>query len=149
VKLGDREVGKELDRNGFVVLDANECLRLTAQAQLGRLSVTSQALPMILPVAYGLIDGAPVFRVGPGVLRKAAERRAVSCFEVDAAHATWAWAWSVAMIGPLTLIDDPSVIDQALRLQLPAWAKPAGAAEFVRIEPAIVSGRWYGNVPSN
>ena len=131
-----------LDGNGLRVLDRSWCLRLAGSQRVGRLSVTRQALPVILPVAFGMLDETPVFRVGPGVVRDAAANDAVCCFEVDAADPGWAWAWSVMMIGRLTLIGEPTTIRRADELGLPAW-RADGDVRFVRIEPEIVSGRWH------
>jgi uncharacterized protein len=135
----------ELDRNGMVILDRDECFRLAGRARLGRLSVTRQALPLIVPMAYGLVDWSPVFRVGPGAVREAASRTSVCCFEVDAAHPDWSWAWSVAMIGPITLIDDVAMLARIDALDLPAWSHgdEPDAARYARFEPTIVSGRWF------
>ena len=110
--------------------------------QLGRLSVTRQALPIVLPFAFGMVDDSPVFQVGRGAVRDAAANDAVCCFEVDAAEPSWAWAWSVMVIGRITLISDPVMVRRAGELSLPAW-RPDGDVRFVRIEPEIVSGRWH------
>jgi nitroimidazol reductase NimA-like FMN-containing flavoprotein (pyridoxamine 5'-phosphate oxidase superfamily) len=77
----------------------DECVAVAATQHIGRLGVTRDALPMIMPVAFAMLDAAPVFRVGSGVVHRAAAQGAVTCFEVDAASADWASAWSVMMIG--------------------------------------------------
>ena len=46
----------EVDRNGLEVLDRAECLRLLGTASLGRIGLTSGALPTVLPVNFRLID---------------------------------------------------------------------------------------------
>jgi uncharacterized protein len=139
----------ELDRNGLAVLDRRECLRLAASQQLGRLSMTRQALPIIVPAAFGMVEDAPVFRVGSGAVRDASLQDAVCCFEVDASHPAWSWAWSVMMIGKVTTINDPTTIRRARQLDLPAWPSMSdGDTEFVRIEPEIVTGRSYSTAPA-
>jgi hypothetical protein len=42
----------EIDRNGLEVLSRHECLRLLGTATLGRIGVTSDALPTVLPVNF-------------------------------------------------------------------------------------------------
>ena len=131
-----------VDGNGLIVLDRSVFLRLASSQHLGRLSVTRQALPIVLPVAFGLVDESPVFKVGRGAVRDAAANDAVCCFEVDAADPSWSWAWSVMVIGRITLISDPVMVLRAGELGLPAW-RPDGDVRFVRIEPEIVSGCWH------
>jgi nitroimidazol reductase NimA-like FMN-containing flavoprotein (pyridoxamine 5'-phosphate oxidase superfamily) len=46
----------EIDRNGLEVLDRDECLRLLATATLGRIGLTSQSLPTVLPVNF-ILEG--------------------------------------------------------------------------------------------
>ena len=46
----------EIDRNGLEVLERDECLQLVRDASLGRLGLTSGALPTVLPVNYWADD---------------------------------------------------------------------------------------------
>lgn len=107
-------------------------------------------------MAFGLVDGAPVFRATSDVVRLAAEQNEVCCFEVDDADEAWSWAWSVTMIGRLVAVADGPLLDRARQLGLPDWSVPGdaaggngatlprGAPEYVLLHPATVTGRWYG-----
>ena len=73
----------ELDRNGLEVLASDQCLRLLAQAPLGRVGLTSGALPVILPVNFLLQEDHILVRTGRGTKLDAATRNAVVAFEAD------------------------------------------------------------------
>ena len=45
------------DRNGLEILGRDECQQLLASQFLGRIGVTVNALPVVLPVNYQLFDG--------------------------------------------------------------------------------------------
>ena len=49
----------EIDRDGLEVLDRAECFRLLDGGGLGRIAVTSGALPLVMPVAY-VMDGETI-----------------------------------------------------------------------------------------
>ena len=51
-----------LDRNGLEVLERDECLRLLNTQTLGRIGVTVDALPVVLPVNFQLFDGEIVIQ---------------------------------------------------------------------------------------
>ena len=56
----------ELDPNGLEILDRDECLRLLRSQVLGRIGVTVDAHPVVLPVNYCLFDGQLVIQTGQG-----------------------------------------------------------------------------------
>lgn len=64
-------------------LSRPECIALLVGASVGRLGLSIDALPVILPVNYLLIDGGIVFRTVHGTKLDAATRHAVVAFEVD------------------------------------------------------------------
>jgi hypothetical protein len=124
------------------VLGWDECLALAGTQRIGRLGLTRDALPMIMPVAFAMLDATPIFRVGSGVVHRAAAQGAVSCFEVDVASLDWASAWSVMMIGCLARIDDPFTRSRAGQLQLPTWPGQDGTdGDLVRLVPQVITGR--------
>jgi hypothetical protein len=141
----------QLDRSGLEVLDVPACLGLLQSCDgLGRLGLTQRALPVVLPVAFGLVDDDPVFRVGPGAVRSAAETSAVCCFEVDAAGTDWSWAWSVVVIGALELMRDPDLVERAGALGLPDWGSGTSwSPTYARLRSGLVSGRRHGLNPQD
>jgi nitroimidazol reductase NimA-like FMN-containing flavoprotein (pyridoxamine 5'-phosphate oxidase superfamily) len=61
-----------LDRCELEVLDWDACFALAGTQPIGRLGVTNDALPIIMPVAFALLDRTPVFQVASGAVRRAA-----------------------------------------------------------------------------
>jgi hypothetical protein len=56
----------DLDRNALEVLDRQVCLRLLGGERLGRVGVTANALPAILPVTFRLVGDDVVFSSAAG-----------------------------------------------------------------------------------
>lgn len=130
----------ETDRNGLVVLDEAECLRLLAGATLGRIGVTTGALPAVLPVNFWF-DGAHIlFRTGPGTKLAAATQEAVVAFEVDEMDPFWHTGWSVMVTGVARHITDPAEVERLATMPIARWA-PRGGGQIVSITPELISGR--------
>jgi nitroimidazol reductase NimA-like FMN-containing flavoprotein (pyridoxamine 5'-phosphate oxidase superfamily) len=115
-----------------------DCRLLLATRTLGRVGLTSGALPVIMPVEYVYDDGVIVFRTEPDAKLRAAVHGAVLAFEVDAFDPLTSRGWSVLVHGratvlttehelaPLPTLDDCS--DEPRR-------------HYVRLHCEIVSGR--------
>src|SRR5688500_14548904 len=112
----------EVDRNGLEVLDRDECLRLLATATIGRIAMTSGALPVVLPVNFRLIDASIVIRTGRGSKLEAATRNAVVAFEVDSFDQFSHSGWSVMATGVAREVTDPTQRDRLRRSHIPRWA---------------------------
>lgn len=124
-------------------LDRAECLRLLATDSVGRLAVSIDALPAILPVNYALLDGDVVLRTGAGGKYDAAVRGAVVAFEVDTIDRLDRTGWSVLVTGVASVVTDPDDRAHAADLLRDIWA-PGPRDEFVRIPTVLVSGRRLG-----
>lgn len=130
----------EFDRNGLEVLDRTECLRLLASATLGRIAVSSGALPVILPVNF-LLDGDQVLiRTSPGSKLEMAAKNAVVAFEVDHVDAFSHTGWSVSVTGTAREVTDAADLARIRALPLAYWA-PAPAQDVIRVSTDLVSGR--------
>jgi uncharacterized protein len=130
----------EVDRNGLEVLDREECLLLLGRATLGRVAVTSAALPTVLPVNFRLAGERIVFRTGEGTKLAAATRNAVVAFEVDDIDPVDHTGWSVVVTGVARPVVDPD--DQAALkdVGIARWAAgPDG--HLVEVSLDMVSGR--------
>lgn len=128
------------DRNGLEVLTRTECLRLLSSRHVGRVGVSIEALPVVLPVNYAVMDGDIVVRSGPGTKLDAALAGAVVAFEVDLVDEASETGWSVLVQGVATVIAEPAVLAQAQSLSLRPWA--GGPKDhFVRISSEHMSGR--------
>ena len=130
----------EVDRNGLEVLDRDECLRLLATVKVGRVGLTSGALPTVLPVNFVLDGQRILIRTGPGSKLEAATRNAVVAFEADTFDAMYHAGWSVVVTGMATEVTDPGELDRLSSLPITRWA-PTGNGRLVAISTDIVSGR--------
>ena len=131
----------ELDR-GVEELGAAECLRLLASVPVGRVGVTIDALPAVLPVNFVVSDGGVVFRTVPGTKLDAATAGAVVAFEADAyGVAARPDSWSVLVRGVARELTGTAELAAAHALPLESWAWEGGADRFVRIEPTVLTGR--------
>lgn len=129
----------ELDRNGLEVLERDECLRLLATATLGRVGVTTGALPSVLPVNFRLDGDRILFRTGAGTKLEAATDNAVVAFEVDEIDPGTRSGWSVVVTGVARALTDVGLAE-AQRLALARWA-PGEDHRIVAISTELVSGR--------
>jgi len=128
------------DRNGLEVLDRETCLRLLESGSVGRLALTIDALPVILPVNFVVADGVIVLRTGDGAKFRTALQRNVVALEVDAVDRMDHSGWSVLVQGSTRVLTDPHEIAWASTLPLLPWANDA-ADHFVTITIDVVQGR--------
>jgi hypothetical protein len=134
------DAAMELDRNGLEVLDEDECLALLAGATLGRVAITTRALPTILPVNYRLVGSTVLFRTGRGTKLDAATAGNVVAFEVDDFDPIGHTGWSVNLIGvarDLEAVLHDLTFDPT---EIPRWA-PTGEERVVAITAELISGR--------
>jgi hypothetical protein len=132
-----------MDRKGSTVLPAPECMRLLAVAAkdtgLGRIGISTDQAPVIVPVNFGIRDHHIVIRVGPGFFSRAAEGHLVA-FEVDHVDAQEGVAWSVLARGLATLIESPSEeeVDIVARPLV-----PDPGHMILTIRPDVLTGRRF------
>lgn len=131
---------REVDRNGLVMLDRAECLRLLGTATLGRIGLTSGALPAVLPVNFWFDGQRICIRTGPGTKLSAATRDAVVAFEVDEIDPLWHSGWSVMVTGLAHHVVDPEELARLDEMPIPYWA-PRGGDHVIAITPELISGR--------
>src|SRR4051812_578668 len=130
----------EVDRNGLEVLGRDECLRLLANATLGRIAVTFGALPTVLPVNFWLDGERILIRTGRGSKLDAATREAVVAFEVDDFDPLYHSGWSVAVTGVATEVNAPDDLARTSQAPVPRWA-PKGDQAVIAISTELISGR--------
>ena len=90
------------------MLSDDECIDLLRQVPVGRIAVTVDALPVIIPINFAVVDGAVVFRTPPGTKLAAATASAVVAFEVDSYEADGRTGWSVMVQGMASEVTDPA-----------------------------------------
>lgn len=130
----------DVDRNGLEVLDRDECLRLLAQAHLGRVGLTSGALPLILPVNFRLVDDEVLFRSSTGTKLDVATRNTVVSFEVDDFDPLSHSGWSVVVTGRARQLDPEEAAAQERRAPIARWA-PGADGHTVAVSTELVTGR--------
>ena len=119
----------------------DECLRLLADNQVGRLAVSVQGQPIIFPVNYVLDGDVVVFRSDPGTKLDGAMLARVA-FEIDHVNTDLKWGWSVVVQGVGRYITD--ALDEASErrrnLPLETWA-PGEKQHWVEILDPQITGR--------
>ena len=127
---------------GLYKLTPDDCLRLLKTVPVGRVGVTVDALPSVLPVNFVIKDGTIVFRTVPGTKLDAATAGMVVAFEAEHYGSdTDRWGWSVLVRGVAEEITDSIELEQARSLPLQSWALDGSADRYVRLEPSIITGR--------
>jgi uncharacterized protein len=130
----------EVDRNGLEVLSREACLRLLATATLGRLGVSSGALPRVLPVNFRFDGRQILIRTGVGTKLDAAVDNAVVAFEVDEFDPVAHTGWSVMVTGMARELTAPGELAMAQTPPLARWA-PGDDHRVIAISTELVSGR--------
>jgi nitroimidazol reductase NimA-like FMN-containing flavoprotein (pyridoxamine 5'-phosphate oxidase superfamily) len=130
----------EIDRNGLDVLSREECLSLLRRAHIGRVAISVDALPAVLPVNFTLIGDDVVFRTNPGAKLDAALANNVVAFEADDVDPVYQTGWSVLVQGMAREVIEPDQVAEMRKAPLRAWAGN-GRDHFVRIPTRRVSGR--------
>ena len=110
------------DTGELTELGHDECLRLLADALIGRVEFTEAALPAAHPVTYLLDGDEVVFRTADGAKLAAATLRHVVAFQVDDVDPSARTGWSVLGVGEAyEVTDSRRLADLAARLPAP-WA---------------------------
>ncbi|TWF75152.1 hypothetical protein FHX44_111036 [Pseudonocardia hierapolitana] len=124
------------------VLTADECYRLLATQQIGRLGVNAEHYPLIFPVNYALERDVIVMRMAPGTKLTAADHANVA-FEVDEIDQHTRSGWSVLVRGLAEEVTPAHRAELIARTQgtgLTTWA-PGEHGHWVRLIPQAISGR--------
>jgi len=122
-------------------LDQTECLALLATVSVGRVGISSRALPAIFPVNFILSGNNILFRTVPGTKLHAAHTGAVVAFEADQLGSVTTESWSVLVRGIAEEVTDPAQRAQLERLVPDSWPFEGGADYLVRIPAIIITGR--------
>ena len=130
------------------MLSREECLALLVTVPIGRVGVTVDALPVVLPVNFAVLDGDVVFRTVAGTKFHAAAAGTVVAFEVDSYDPEGTSGWSVVVRGTSRVLTDPFELDRVRRLIADPWAVDGSADRAVRITSSLISGRRFERPPS-
>ena len=123
------------------VLDRDQCLRLLAEDEIGRLAVIAGNTPAIFPVNYALDGDTIVFRTDPGT-KLAHGPRARASFEVDTFDHAGRAGWSVVATGRLEEVThyDAATFARVRRLAIHPWAG-GDKGHWMRLVPDRITGR--------
>jgi len=135
-----------LDRNDLEVVHREECLQLLGTQVLGRIGVTVDALPVVLPVNYQLFDGELIIQTERDGRLAEATANTVVAFEIDHVEEDGQGSWSVTITGIATEVTDPDIIAQLRELPFARWVRK-DADRYVGISLDLMSGRRI-NTPS-
>jgi len=124
----------------FTRLDRAECLRLLAGVPVGRLIFTVNALPVVRPVNFALVDELIVLRTAAGTTVARKVHDMIVAFEVDELDAATASGWSVTVTGRAALVTDPGTLAQYQAVPLVPWA-PGVRDQYVTITTELVEGQ--------
>lgn len=125
------------------VLGADDCYRLLAAQQIGRLGVNAEHYPVIFPVNYALDQvGVIVIRTNAGTKLAAADHANVT-FEVDHIDQQTRSGWSVLVRGlaeEVTGEHRAELIERTQASGVEPWA-PGHRGHWIRLIPHAISGR--------
>jgi uncharacterized protein len=136
-------------RTGVEILDREECLRLLATQEVGRVAVVDHGQPHVMPVNYVLDGDAVVFRIAAGTKLEGASRSLLA-FEVDETDRARRTAWSVVVHGraeEVTAFDAPALVERIAAVELHPWAE-FDKPHVLRVAPHTITGRRVGPVES-
>ena len=131
-------------------LSSDECRAYLASSRIGRVAVSSGALPAIYTVLFALRNGRVVLRVAPKSRLHQALCQAVVAFSIDHLDEDAQEGWSVLVQGIGEEVTDADLADTDLAdslrsLPLPSWSDSPEGDRFVWIPLDLLSGtrvRW-------
>ncbi|MFD8620114.1 helix-turn-helix domain-containing protein [Streptomyces sp. NPDC059513] len=118
-------VGRGARRARMVKLDEATCWRRLGDHGVGRVALTLEDGPVVLPVNYEVLDGEVMFRTGDDSPLAAAADTEIA-FEADHFDDAFSRGWSVLIVGTVRLIADE---DASQQLRETAYSTPWAGEE--------------------
>lgn len=128
-------------------LGVDECWKLLRSSELGRVAVTIDAMPVVLPVFFAVVEDAIVFRTAPGTKLEAATTEAVVAFEADDFDPVTREGWSVVVQGVAREVTDPGELDRIRGPHADIVGAHGSADRYVTIPATLIDGRAIRAVP--
>lgn len=125
-------------------LPHNECVVGLQSQRIGRIALSENALPVILPVFYVYDGTAIVFRTHFGSVLDRNCRNTVVAFEVDSHDAGRRAGWSVMAVGVANVVAPGEALRER-EIQLDRRGAPEGDV-IIQIEPGSLSGRALASI---
>lgn len=130
----------------FEEICPRDCLELLREEPVGHVALSANALPVVLPVNFAVLDGDIVWRSGKDS-RLSACADYVVAFEVDHYEPNASRGWSVMVQGLAHVMTDEE-IERATKLHLECWAREE-ADRYICLVPNIVTGTRITSAPMN
>jgi uncharacterized protein len=118
------------------------CRDKLKNATVGRLGVSIDALPVVMPVNFAVDGNSIVIRADPGTKLSAAMNEAVVAFEVDEYDPDARRGWSVLVQGIARQITAQSRLDRARSLSLTSGTGSGSGDAYIEVQMEIVTGRY-------
>ncbi len=134
--------------HGLARLSREQCLALFAGATLGRVGISVDALPAILPVTIALLDDRVVFRTIPGTKLDYAAVGSILAVEADRYDPATGEGWSVLVRGIASVLTEATLISRARALLAHSWIGDASAEHYVGVNCDLVTGRRLRATPA-
>lgn len=126
-------------------LSREQCLDRLRMQSVGRIAITHQALPVIVPVNYTLLGSAVVFRTEPGGMLARGCQDSVVAFEVDDLARGGRSGWSVVVVGVAAPLSGSAAVRAVERGLVSAAGE--GRDLFIAITIGQLTGRTVSPVP--
>ena len=125
------------------ILGRPECFELLSLVSVGRIGVSIDALPVILPVHFTLFGESVLFRTILGTKLDAATIGAVVAFEAEGDEPVDGTSWSVLLQGVASAVSSDDGHARAKSIPIGPWAGGKMDLRLLRIEATNVSGRRF------
>ena len=133
----------ENEFSAATVLTESECFQHLSQVSLGRIAISIDALPVILPVHFVLSNESVIFPTVAGSKVDTATTGTVVAFQADEQDPFSGDYWSVLLQGMASAAGDSPRDDEDGALPLGSRPDVQRKLHMVRIEATVVSGRRF------
>ena len=142
--MAHRGAALHTDHHSLRPLTEQECRDLLASRTLGRVGLSANSLPYVVPVRYVFAGEQILMRTGRDTRMAAATSGAVGAVQVDDIDERIGAGWSVQVQGLARELDGPLPSVGDLDRALDAWLGDSPAVCF-SIPAAVISGQRLGS----
>ena len=123
-------------------LTRDECLALLRTTSMGRVALSIEALPVVLPVGFAMLGEDVVFRPLLETKLSTPGRDVVLAFQADSFDGSTE-GWSVLVQGLASEVVGAKEIMQCEALRLPGIGVSADSTRFARLPTTLLTGRSF------
>ncbi len=131
------------NERGVTLLTRQECFDVLRRASVGRVGISIDALPVILPVHFTISEESVLFRTVPGTKLDEATVGAVVAFQADAWEPSDETHWSVLLQGIASEVSDGPGDAESTSVAIRSWGSILPVHRLVRIDATTVTGRRF------